>query len=62
MTDGDQMERVRELREAGRSPREIACLQSTQAELYFCDAYWPGFRQVDFLRALRTYAGSGGPR
>lgn len=30
--------------------------QSTQAELYFCDAYWPGFRQVDFLRALRTYA------
>lgn len=36
--------------------------QSTQSELYFCDAYWPGFRQVDFLRALRTYAGSGGPR
>ncbi|WP_116948313.1 polyprenyl diphosphate synthase [Jiangella endophytica] len=30
--------------------------QSTQAELYFCDAYWPGFREVDFLRALRTYA------
>ncbi|PZF80250.1 polyprenyl diphosphate synthase [Jiangella anatolica] len=30
--------------------------QSTQSELYFCDAYWPGFRQVDFLRALRTYA------
>ncbi|TDD68714.1 di-trans,poly-cis-decaprenylcistransferase [Jiangella aurantiaca] len=30
--------------------------QSTQAELYFCDAYWPGFRQVDFVRALRTYA------
>ncbi|WP_233552934.1 polyprenyl diphosphate synthase [Jiangella rhizosphaerae] len=30
--------------------------QSTRAELYFCDAYWPGFRQVDVLRALRTYA------
>ncbi|TDC57071.1 di-trans,poly-cis-decaprenylcistransferase [Jiangella ureilytica] len=30
--------------------------QAAHAELYFCDAYWPGFRQVDFLRALRTYA------
>lgn len=30
--------------------------QAAYAELYFCDAYWPGFRQVDFLRALRTYA------
>ncbi|GAB3659807.1 undecaprenyl diphosphate synthase family protein [Glycomyces tarimensis] len=30
--------------------------QSARAELYFCDVYWPGFRRVDFLRALRTYA------
>ncbi|GAA1961548.1 polyprenyl diphosphate synthase [Kitasatospora viridis] len=30
--------------------------QSAYAELYFCDAYWPAFRQLDFLRALRTYA------
>lgn len=30
--------------------------QTTDAELYFCDVYWPGFRQVDFLRALRSYA------
>jgi short-chain Z-isoprenyl diphosphate synthase len=30
--------------------------QSAQSELYFCDVYWPGFREVDFLRALRTYA------
>ncbi|GAA2145855.1 polyprenyl diphosphate synthase [Glycomyces algeriensis] len=30
--------------------------QSAGAELYFCDVYWPGFRQVDFLRALRDYA------
>jgi short-chain Z-isoprenyl diphosphate synthase len=30
--------------------------QSAYAELYFCDAYWPGFRQIDFLRALRSYA------
>jgi short-chain Z-isoprenyl diphosphate synthase len=30
--------------------------QSAHAELYFCDAYWPAFREVDFLRALRSYA------
>jgi short-chain Z-isoprenyl diphosphate synthase len=30
--------------------------QSAQSEFYFCDAYWPAFRRVDFLRALRSYA------
>ncbi|MDR0482062.1 MAG: isoprenyl transferase [Cellulomonadaceae bacterium] len=30
--------------------------QSAQSELYFCEAYWPDFRRVDFLRALRDYA------
>ena len=30
--------------------------QSTHSEFYFCDAYWPAFRRVDFLRALRSYA------
>ena len=30
--------------------------QSVDSELYFCDIYWPGFRHVDFLRALRSYA------
>src|SRR5882757_3941603 len=30
--------------------------QSTHSEFYFCDAYWPAFRKVDFLRALRSYA------
>lgn len=30
--------------------------QSATSELYFCDVYWPGFRHVDFLRALRAYA------
>ncbi|XVV16826.1 polyprenyl diphosphate synthase [Actinoplanes sp. CA-131856] len=30
--------------------------QAAYSELYFCDVYWPGFRQVDFLRALRSYA------
>jgi short-chain Z-isoprenyl diphosphate synthase len=29
--------------------------QSAGSELYFCDAYWPGFRRVDFLRALRDF-------
>jgi short-chain Z-isoprenyl diphosphate synthase len=31
--------------------------QAAHSELYFCDVYWPGFREVDFLRALRSYAG-----
>ncbi len=30
--------------------------QSEQSEFYFCEAYWPEFRKVDFLRALRDYA------
>lgn len=30
--------------------------QAAYAELYFCDVYWPGFRQVDFFRALRAYS------
>lgn len=31
--------------------------QSVHSEFYFCDALWPAFRRVDFLRALRSYAG-----
>lgn len=30
--------------------------QSAHSEFYFCDALWPDFRRVDFLRALRSYA------
>lgn len=30
--------------------------QAAYSELHFCDVYWPGFREVDFLRALRSYA------
>jgi short-chain Z-isoprenyl diphosphate synthase len=30
--------------------------QSAHTEFYFCEAYWPDFRHVDFLRALRAYA------
>jgi short-chain Z-isoprenyl diphosphate synthase len=29
--------------------------QSVHSEYYFCDAYWPAFREIDFLRALRTF-------
>ena len=31
--------------------------QSVHSEFYFCDVNWPAFRRVDFLRALRDYAG-----
>jgi short-chain Z-isoprenyl diphosphate synthase len=30
--------------------------QSTHSEFYFCEAYWPDFRRVDFLRAVRAYS------
>jgi len=30
--------------------------QSAKSEFYFCEAYWPDFRRVDFLRAVRAYA------
>ena len=30
--------------------------QSAHSEYYFCEAYWPEFRKVDFLRALRAYS------
>jgi short-chain Z-isoprenyl diphosphate synthase len=29
--------------------------QSAYSEFYFCDAYWPAFRKLDFLRAIRSY-------
>jgi short-chain Z-isoprenyl diphosphate synthase len=30
--------------------------QSAHSEFYFCEALWPDFRKVDFLRALRSYS------
>lgn len=30
--------------------------QSAYSEYYFCDAYWPEFRRIDFLRAVRSYS------
>ncbi len=29
--------------------------QSAYSELYFCESYWPEFRKIDFLRAIRTF-------
>ncbi len=29
--------------------------QSAHSEFYFCEALWPDFRKVDFVRALRNY-------
>ncbi len=29
--------------------------QSVYSEYHFCEAYWPAFREIDFLRAIRTY-------
>ena len=30
--------------------------QGKDADLHFCDCYWPAFREIDFLRALRDFA------
>lgn len=30
--------------------------QSAHSEYYFCEALWPDFRRVDFVRALRAYS------
>ena len=30
--------------------------QSAHSEFWFCEAYWPAFRRIDFLRALRNFA------
>jgi short-chain Z-isoprenyl diphosphate synthase len=29
--------------------------QSVYSEYHFAEAYWPAFREIDFLRAIRTY-------
>lgn len=29
--------------------------QSAHSEYYFCEVFWPAFRKVDFLRALRDF-------
>lgn len=34
--------------------------QSAYSQLHFCEAYWPAFREVDFLRALRNFSRRAG--
>ena len=29
--------------------------QAAYSELFFCDVYWPDFRKIDLLRAIRTF-------
>lgn len=29
--------------------------QTAYSEFYFCDAFWPSFRKLDFLRAIRSF-------
>ena len=29
--------------------------QSACSECYSCDSYWPAFRKIDLLRAIRSY-------
>lgn len=31
--------------------------QSTYSEFYFADVYWPAFRKIDLLRAIRSFQG-----
>ena len=30
--------------------------QSAYSEYYFCETFWPAFRRIDFLRAIRSYS------
>ena len=30
--------------------------QAAYSEIWFTDTYWPAFRRIDFLRALRAYS------
>ncbi len=30
--------------------------QSAYSEFYFCDIFWPAFRRIDLLRAIRAYS------
>ena len=30
--------------------------QAAYSEIWFTDTYWPAFRRIDFLRALRDYS------
>src|SRR3989442_1174256 len=45
-----------DLREGGEERISNFLLwQLAYSELYFVDVYWPGFRKIDFLRAIRSF-------
>jgi short-chain Z-isoprenyl diphosphate synthase len=44
------------IRTSGEQRLSGFCLwQAAYSEYYFCEAFWPAFRRVDFLRAIRNY-------
>ncbi len=45
---------VRAVREVGRLSGFLLW-QSANSEFYFSDVYWPEFRKIDFLRAVRAF-------
>jgi short-chain Z-isoprenyl diphosphate synthase len=54
---GDQPEPDLIIRTSGEQRLSNFLLwQGTGAYLHFCDCYWPAFREIDFLRALRDFA------
>ena len=36
-------------------PRMKFFVRTAYSEFYFCDTYWPAFRKIDLLRAIRSY-------
>lgn len=34
--------------------------RGAEADVYFCDSYWPGFERHEFLKALVSYSDGGG--
>ena len=43
------------IRTSGEIRMSVFCCESAYSEFYFCDALWPAFRRIDFLRAIRSY-------
>lgn len=44
------------IRTSGEQRLSGFCLwQAAYSEYYFCEAFWPAFRHIDFLRAIRNY-------
>ena len=43
------------IRTSGEMGLSFLPWRSTCSKFYFTDAYWPAFRELDFLRAVRTF-------